>query len=358
MEYVCDNGRILKCGYTTGACATAGAIACAKYLLEGDTTSYVDILTPNGKVLTIPITRLVTTTTSATCTVIKDGGDDIDVTNGIEVITQVQLVANGITIDGGIGVGTVTKRGLDQPVGSKAINSTPRSMITSNLQTIAKSNGYTGGFSVLISVPMGETLAQKTFNPRLGIVGGISILGTTGIVRPMSDKAIIDTIRAELNVKKASGVKRLVVTLGNYGKYFIEENLNVREEDTVQCSNFIGDTLDIANELGFKDILLVGHIGKLVKLGCGIMNTHSKYGDARMETLTICALECGATNDILHQIMQCVTTDDALDVLKQHGIFESTMRVLKRRVAYYLNKRATDSMHIEYIIFSNLHGTL
>jgi cobalt-precorrin-5B (C1)-methyltransferase len=174
----------------------------------------------------------------------------------------------------------------------------------------------------------------------------------------MSEKAILDTIRAELNVKKSNGVENLVITLGNYGKYFTQAQLNIRDEDTVQCSNYIGDTLDLANELGFKSILLVGHIGKLVKLGCGIMNTHSKYGDARMETLAICALECGASTQTLMQIMQCVTTDDALEVLKLNHLFEPTLKVLKRRIAYYLNKRATPSLSVEFILFSNVHGTL
>jgi cobalt-precorrin-5B (C1)-methyltransferase len=306
----------------------------------------------------IPISKVESTTTGVVCTVVKDGGDDIDVTNGIEILTSVSLADHGITIDGGTGVGTITKKGLDQPVGNKAINSTPRKMVATNLDTIAKESNYSGGFRVLISVPMGETLANKTFNPRLGIVGGISILGTTGVVRPMSEKAILDTIRAELNVKRSNGDEHLVVTLGNYGKYFTQAELNIREEDTVQCSNYIGDTIDLANELGFKSILLVGHVGKLVKLGCGIMNTHSKYGDARMETLTICALECGADTQTLHQIMQCVTTDDALEVLKVNHLFEPTMQVLKRRISYYLNKRATDSLSIECIVFSNVHGTL
>jgi cobalt-precorrin-5B (C1)-methyltransferase len=231
-------------------------------------------------------------------------------------------------------------------------------MIMKNLQNIATENSYQGGFEVVISVPMGETIANKTFNPRLGIVGGISILGTTGIVRPMSDKAILDTIRTELNVKKSSGVSDLVVTLGNYGDFFVKHNLEVSEKQMVQCSNFIGDTLDLANEMHFKSVLLVGHIGKLVKLGCGLMNTHSKYGDARMETLSICALQCGATVDILKEIMGCVTTDDALDVLKRYGLFEDTMQTLKDRIYFYLKKRATDTLDVSCIVFSNVHGIL
>jgi cobalt-precorrin-5B (C1)-methyltransferase len=357
-SYVCDNGKILKCGYTTGSCATAGAVACAKYLLEGETSPTVEILTPNGTVLNIPISNVEPSHDGVSCTVIKDGGDDIDVTHGIGIVTTVKLTSFGVDIQGGVGVGMVTKAGLDQPIGEKAINSTPRKMIKFNLETIAKANGYTGGFEVVISVPMGESLANRTFNPRLGIVGGISILGTTGIVRPMSDKAILDTIRAELNVKKSSGVENLVITLGNYGKFFIKENLNISENETVQCSNFIGDTLDMVNELHFKSVLLVGHIGKLVKLGCGLMNTHSKYGDARMETLAICALKSGADTEVLNEIMECVTTDEALNVLKCHGIFKSTMEILKGRITYYLNKRSGESLKVEYIVFSNVHGIL
>ncbi|MGN1412173.1 MAG: cobalt-precorrin-5B (C(1))-methyltransferase CbiD [Oscillospiraceae bacterium] len=357
-EYICDNGKILKCGYTTGSCATAGALASATYLLEGYFPKSVNILAPNSKVLTIPIEGYKVTEDGISCTVLKDGGDDIDITNGIEVVTTVKKVNEGINIDGGLGVGTVTKKGLNQPIGSKAINSTPREMIKINLEELASANGYTGGFDVIISVPKGEEIANKTFNPRLGIVGGISILGTTGIVRPMSDKAILDTIKAELNVKKSSGVEDLIITLGNYGNFFVKENMDISEEDTIQCSNFIGDTLDMANELGFKSILLVGHIGKLVKLGCGLMNTHSKYGDARMETLSICALKCGATTDILNKIMNCVTTDDAIQILKDNDIFEDAIKVLKDKISFYLSKRAGDSLKIEYILFSNIHGRL
>jgi cobalt-precorrin-5B (C1)-methyltransferase len=357
-EYVCDNGKVLRCGYTTGSCVTAGAVACAKYLLEGVTLERVEVSAPNDRVLSIPIARVEALEDSATSTVIKDGGDDMDVTNGLEIVTRVSLVPHGITILGGVGVGTVTKEGLDRAVGEKAINSTPREMVRKNLENIAIEDGYTGGFEVLVSVPRGESIASKTFNPRLGIVGGISILGTTGIVRPMSDKAILDTIRVELNVKKSSGVSDLVVTLGNYGDFFVRHNLEVSEKQLVQCSNFIGDTLDLANELHFKSVLLVGHIGKLVKLGCGLMNTHSKYGDARMETLSICALQCGATVDVLNEVMSCVTTDNALEVLKRHGLFENTMRVLKDRIYFYLKKRATDSLDVSVIVFSNVHGIL
>lgn len=357
-DFICDNGKILKCGYTTGSCATAGALAGAIYLLEGYSSTNVDIFAPNDKVLNIPIHNLKIINDSVSCTVLKNGGDDIDITHGIEIVTTIKMIESGIIIDGGVGVGTVTKKGLNQPVGNKAINSAPREMIKSNLGYISSVNGYTGGFKVTISVPNGEEIAQKTFNPRLGIVGGISILGTTGIVRPMSDKAILDTIRTELNVKKSNGVEDLVITLGNYGTFFIKENMNISEDNTVQCSNFIGDTLDMINELGFKSVLLVGHIGKLVKLGCGLMNTHSKYGDARMETLSICALKCGASTDILNKIMECVTTDDAIQVLIDNNLFEKTMQILKERISYYLNKRAGDKLSINFILFSNVYGRL
>lgn len=357
-DFICDNGKILKCGYTTGSCATAGALASAIYLLEGYFSKNVDILAPNDKILTIPIDGYQVTEDGISCTVLKDGGDDIDITNGIEIVTTVKKINKGIIIDGGLGVGTVTKKGLNQPIGNKAINSTPREMIKINLKELASANGYTGGFEVIISVPKGEEIAKNTFNPRLGIVGGISILGTTGIVRPMSDKAILDTIRTELNVKKSSGVENLVITLGNYGNFFIKENMNISENDTVQCSNFIGDTLDMANELGFKSILLVGHIGKLVKLGCGLMNTHSKYGDARMETLSICALHCGANVDILKKIMDCVTTDDAIQILKDNNLFQDTIKILKDRISFYLSKRAGSNLKVDFILFSNVHGRL
>lgn len=357
-SFICDNGKILKCGYTTGSCATAGAVAGAIYLLEGYMPNSVDIFAPNNNIITIPIKSYSTCENNISCTVLKDGGDDIDITHGIEIVTTVKKIDKDIHIDGGTGVGTVTKKGLNQPVGNKAINSTPRDMIKYNLKEISNANGYIGGFEVIITVPKGEEVANKTFNPRLGIVNGISILGTTGIVRPMSDKAILDTIKAELNVKKSSGIKDLTLTLGNYGNFFLKENVSVNENSIVQCSNFIGDTLDMANELGFNSVLLIGHIGKLVKLGCGLMNTHSKYGDARMETISICALKCGASIETLNKIMECVTTDDAIQILKDNQIFEDTIKVLKDRISFYLNKRVGNNLKISFIIFSNVHGKL
>jgi cobalt-precorrin-5B (C1)-methyltransferase len=292
------------------------------------------------------------------CAVRKDAGDDVDVTDGILVFASVRQTKDGITIDGGTGVGRVTKAGLEQPVGAAAINRVPRQMIAQALNDVAKEAGYEGGFHVIISVPDGEKIAAKTFNPRLGIEGGISILGTSGIVEPMSEKALVDTIRTQIGQMAAEGMKDLLLTPGNYGRDYARNVWHLDLERAVKCSNFIGETLDILCEYQFQRVLLVGHIGKLVKIGAGVMNTHSRQADARMETLCACAVDADAPGEILQKILHCITTDEALLLLRETGLLEETMKCLKKRISYHLNRRAYDGLTVEWITFSNEWGTL
>ena len=275
----------LRCGYTTGSCAAGAAKAAAKMLLTGEQITQISLMTPAGIPLTLDILEPQRTADAVSCAVRKDSGDDPDITNGILIYAAVSKCESGITITGGEGVGTVTKPGLDQPVGAAAINSTPRRMIADALSEAAAEYSYPGGFHVTISAPEGALLAQKTFNPRMGIQGGISIIGTSGIVEPMSNAALIETIRTEANMRRAAGQENLLLTVGNYSDTFLQSFRPEFAGRAVMCSNFIGDALDIGVTLGFRRILLIGHIGKLVKLGSGIMNTHSSYADGRMETL-------------------------------------------------------------------------
>ncbi|MDX9871156.1 MAG: cobalt-precorrin-5B (C(1))-methyltransferase CbiD [Clostridia bacterium] len=355
------NGKLLRCGYTTGACAAAAAKAAGIMLLGGAPVQRVSIGTPKGVALTLDVLEICLTSDYASCAVRKDAGDDPDVTDGMLIYAQVKKSARDITIGGGAGVGRVTRPGLDQPVGEAAINSVPREMITGELCETAKRYGYMGGFSVVISIPGGEELAGRTFNPRLGIEGGLSVIGTTGIVEPMSNQAMADTVRLELRQLAAKGTRSLLITPGNYGENFARESLGLSLDDHVSCSNFIGDAIDAAVELGFTRILLVGHIGKLVKLGLGVTNTHSSFGDGRMETLLACALEAGADLSLLKGIAASVTTDTALALLEGAALLDKAMAELGERIEDCLGRRVPAGVAIGYLCFTNapaLRGVL
>lgn len=350
--YIYSGTKKLRCGITTGSCAAAAAKAAAEALLTGREVKNTDILTPKGRQFSLPVERCEFSGNSVLCSVIKDSGDDPDVTHGAEICAEVSLTAEGIEILGGNGVGKVTKEGLDQPVGEAAINSVPRRMITQAVRTIAELHDYRGGFRIVISVPGGEEIAKKTFNPRIGIVGGISIIGTSGIVEPMSSAALVETIRTEANIRKAEGRKVLILTVGNYSERFISENRPQLSEQSVVCSNFIGDAIDIGITLGFTDIIIYGHIGKMVKLGSGIMNTHSSYADGRMETLIACGVLAGVDSAVLCRLNDCVTTDAALDILDSEGAAHAVLEVLTGRIHSYLQARAKGQAKVGAVIFS------
>lgn len=346
-------GRLLRCGYTTGACAAAAAKAATRMLLSGERVACVSLPTPKGILLSLDVLDAHVDARFARCAIRKDGGDDPDVTGGMLVYAQVEKIPAGVRIEGGQGVGRVTKPGLDQNVGEAAINSTPRRMIAEAVESVCAACGYAGGICVRICVPGGEELARRTFNPRMGIEGGISIIGTTGIVEPMSNAALVDTVRLELRQLAATGAKRVLLTPGNYGQAFAAETLGLSMEAHIACSNFIGDAIDAAVELGFRRILLIGHIGKLVKLGLGITNTHSANGDGRMEALIACALEAGAELTLLREIAACVTADAALALLRGAGLLEGTMDILGARIEATLRRRVPEGIEIGYLCFTN-----
>lgn len=359
-QFVYKNHRKLRYGYTTGSCAAAAAKAAAFMLLSGREIPYVELMTPKQIPLHLEVLDISRTADTVSCAIQKDGGDDPDVTNGIRIYAQIQKTEEtGILIDGGTGVGRVTKPGLEQPVGAAAINKVPRQMIKENVEEICGQFGYSRGLSVIISIPEGEALADRTFNPRLGIVGGISVLGTSGIVEPMSEQALIDTIRVEIRQKLANGMKYLLIVPGNYGIDFLEQyghGLNL--DDAVKCSNFVGEALDAAVEFGAKGVLLIGHIGKFVKLAGGIMNTHSHNADARMELLTVHAALLGAPVPVLEHMMESVTTDDALKYLQEIGLTEPVMERLMERMEFYVNQRAQNKLELGVITFSKVYGIL
>ena len=325
-------------------------------LLTGRKTGSVSIATPKGIVLDLPVEDAVMNGGSASCAVRKDGGDDIDATHGALVRSTVSLAPSGISIDGGEGVGRVTRRGLDQPPGEAAINRVPRSMIRDALEDVASACRYTGGFSVVISVPEGRRIAGSTFNPRLGIEGGISILGTSGIVEPMSETAIVRTIETEMDMRAAEGAKVLTAVPGNYGRDFAD-TIGLDADSAVKCSNFIGEMLDRACALG-TDVLLIGNLGKMVKLAGGIMNTHSRNADCRMEILAAYTVMAGGDADDARRIMECISTDDALEVLEEKDMIRRVSELLAERIEYHMNHRTGGRIRTAAIVYSSVYGEL
>lgn len=357
--FVYVGGKRLRRGFTTGSCAAAASKAAVQMLLSGSRVEYVDLVTPKGIPIHVPVEDISVSPDSVSCAVRKDGGDDADDTNGALVYAKVSRKASeGIDVDGGVGVGRVTRRGLDQPVGNAAINRVPRSMIKEAVEDVCGAYGYTGGISVEISVPEGERIAERTFNSRLGIVGGISILGTSGIVEPMSETALLGSIKAEMKVFMAPGRRYLLTVPGNYGKDFLASYPDLEGQQPVECSNFIGDFLDMAVELGAEGVLLVGNLGKLVKLAGGIMNTHSRNADSRMEILASNAVMAGADAETARRVMGCVSTDDALEVLSEKGLVGPTMDILIPKMEFHMNHRVKGALKVAAITFSSEFGVL
>lgn len=356
-HFTVKNGKTLRCGYTTGTCATAASTAAAKMLLSGKWVEKVHVETPAGIDIELEVLEITREENRVTCAIQKYSGDDPDITNGMLVFSTVELAEGigepDIFIDGGVGVGRVTKPGLDQPVGNAAINSTPRKMIREHLLRICGEEHYSGNLNVTIFIPQGEELAKKTFNSRMGILGGLSVLGTTGIVDPMSNKAMVQSNALEMKQYYPGSGGKLLMSPGNYGAHFVRDTLRLPMEKVLSCSNFIGDGIDSAVGVGFKKILLVGHIGKLVKLGIGITNTHSANGDGRIETLLSCAIAAGSDLATLQKINDCVSTDAALVHLGEAGILEKTMKILGDRIYDCLTRRIPEDVEIGYICFTN-----
>ena len=358
-QYVYKNNKKMRMGYTTGSCAAAASKAAAWMLLHGQILPEVELMTPKGIGLHLEVLEPKFSAASASCAIRKDAGDDPDVTDGLLIYATVSRTAQpGVTLDGGEGVGRVTRTGLEQAVGDAAINKVPRQMIREGVEDVCRAAGYTDGLSVIISIPGGAELAQKTFNPRLGIVGGISVLGTSGIVEPMSEEALIQTIRVDIKMQLSGGRSYLVLVPGNYGLDFLEDYEPEVLKRSVKYSNFLGEAIDAAVEFGAKGILLVGHIGKLVKLAAGIMNTHSRNADARMDILTAHAAVLGADQETAARLMDCITTDEALEILKEKGLLEPVMKRLMERMEFYVDHRSGKSLERGILTFSLEQGVL
>ncbi|MCD8076417.1 MAG: cobalt-precorrin-5B (C(1))-methyltransferase CbiD [Lachnospiraceae bacterium] len=428
-QFVMKKNKKLRCGYTTGSCAAAAAKAAAQMLLSGQICHRADLLTPKGIRLHLPVEEQELAEGFASCAVRKYAGDDPDATDGILVYARAErLPEDGafarvnqecksqsrILIDGGVGVGRVTKPGLEQAVGEAAINRVPRAMIAQEVEAVCEVFEYQGALKITISVPEGVEIAKRTFNPHLGIEGGISILGTSGIVVPMSEEALIASIRVEMKQKVANGEQYILITPGNYGADFIRRggtsidtpipdrqdvetqektvkmkaeqrettqaglagqnatsqgNLiakeNAREEffqrsadDSMKCSNYVGETLDIAEELGVRGILFVAHIGKFIKVSGGVMNTHSAHADCRAELFAAQAMRAGTPPEVVRRLLDTNTTEEAVGILLETGWLAQTMAEVASHVKFHLQKHCRRAFETEVILFSNQYGYL
>lgn len=356
-QKVRSGARQLRCGFTTGSCAALAAQSAVRLLL-GQTPGPACIVTPSGSEIRVE-PEPVDGPYGPGCGVRKFAGDDIDATDGALICAAARFAeTQGVCIRGGEGVGRVTRPGLDQPVGEAAINSVPRQMIQRAAEEVLRRAGCSRGVEITVWVPGGREIAARTFNPRLGIEDGISILGTSGIVRPQSVQALVDSIELEIRQKAALGARTLLLTPGNYGERYIAQHPQLAGLAAVQCSNYIGEALDCCALEGVEQVVLVGHIGKLIKVAGGIFNTHSRVADCRAELLCAHAALCGGDRALCTRLMEAVTTDAGLALLQQAGLREAVLDSLLRAVDRHLALRAAGRFAAGAELFSNTFGTL
>ncbi|VIH61985.1 cobalt-precorrin-6A synthase [Clostridioides difficile] len=386
-EYVYIDGKKYRRGYTTGSCATGASKAAVYILITKNRINTINIDTPKGIPLSLKVDNINISDTFVECSIKKDGGDDIDATHTMDIYARAEIVSKNdknkeyltlkdidglsnnsesqselykfIRVYGGIGIGVVTKKGLSVDVGKPAINPTPLKMINHEIRNLIGDNfesilGNNKVLKITIFAPQGEAVAKKTFNPRLGIVGGISIIGTTGIVEPMSDEGWKKSLSIELQMKKEQGLDKIILVPGNHGEQFIREKLNLDIKYVVRTSNFIGYMIKEAQRIGYKKILMAGHIGKFIKISAGIFNTHSKVADARSEILVANLALMGATYEFLNKINQCLTTEEAVELINNseyRQVYNILSNKCRERVKQYLNEDS-DDIDVEVIIFS------
>ncbi|UUV15372.1 cobalt-precorrin-5B (C(1))-methyltransferase CbiD [Clostridioides difficile] len=386
-EYVYIDGKKYRRGYTTGSCATGASKAAVYMLITKNRINTINIDTPKGIPLSLKVDNINISDTFVECSIKKDGGDDIDATHTMDIYARAEIVSKNdknkeyltlkdidglsnnsesqselykfIRVYGGIGIGVVTKKGLSVDVGKPAINPIPLKMINHEIRNLIGDNfesilGNNKVLKITIFAPQGEAVAKKTFNPRLGIVGGISIIGTTGIVEPMSDEGWKKSLSIELQMKKEQGLDKIILVPGNHGEQFIREKLNLDIKYVVRTSNFIGYMIKEAQRIGYKKILMAGHIGKFIKISAGIFNTHSKVADARSEILVANLALMGATYEFLNKINQCLTTEEAVELINNseyRQVYNILSNKCRERVKQYLNEDS-DDIDVEVIIFS------
>lgn len=372
-QFVFKNQKKLRYGITTGTCAAAAASAAAALLLLNLEKRQVQIHTPKGITVSVDVTRFESTKQRAEFYVQKDSGDDPDVTNHALIHASVEKLPQecGVSpcafqderypdlyLDGGDGIGRVTRPGMEQRPGQAAINTVPRAMIFEAVAQIRTLAEYRGRLLITVRIPEGKELAKRTFNPRLGIEGGLSVLGTSGILEPMSERAIVDTIEAEIRQLHALGQKKLLVTPGNYGQGYVRDYCKLPLERSVKCSNYIGDTIDLAIAYEMEYFLLVGNVGKLCKLAAGVMNTHSRVADCRAEVFTAHAALCGGDGALLSGLMQAVSTDEMLELLRGRGLERIVVDSILQRIKVCMEHRIGGRLAFGVMLFSEKYGFL
>ncbi|MVX58103.1 cobalt-precorrin-5B (C(1))-methyltransferase [Streptococcus danieliae] len=358
-DYAYVNGKKLRKGYTTGTCATAASVAAAQMILEQDLVERVLVRTASGQDVWMQVEDAWFDGDRARAAIRKDGGDDADATHGLLIYAYFRLDRKNtpITIEGGIGVGRITQKGMPLAVGMAAINPTPRRMIEESLRSLL---GSDFGGHVEIVVPEGEEVAKLTYNSRLGIEGGISILGTTGIVNPMSEDSWKAAISLELSMLYQQGYRSVVLVPGNYGEAFVRKHFSISPHLIVNMSNFVGHILKEVQRIGFTKVLLVGHMGKFVKIAAGVFSTHSKDADARMETLVANLALLGAPLPLLREIDACLTTEAAGDLIEQAG-YQHLYQVLVDKIqqrCLRLVKNRKPEVQIDVVLFASRTGYL
>lgn len=355
QDFVIIAGKKYRKGYTTGSCAAAASKAAATMLLRGGILESIEIDTPAGVRLKLPVTDVTVGEEAVKCCVVKDGGDDPDVTTGLKIYAEVRKrKQEGIFVSAGQGIGRVTQPGLKVEVGAPAINPVPMKMIRKEVGEVLKEGE---GVDILLSVPGGEEVAKRTYNPRLGIEGGISILGTKGIVEPMSEEAWKESLALELDMLSAKGRDTVVMVFGNYGEDFAENILEIPAEGVVKISNFVGYMLEAAAARGFKQVLLAGHMGKLIKVAAGIFHTHSRVADARMEILCAYAALEGADRDTVEAIYSCNTTDAAARIIRQKGL-EGIYRRVVEQISTRCERYVFQRLQVGSVLFNENNALL
>ncbi|KNF07344.1 cobalt-precorrin-5B C(1)-methyltransferase CbiD [Gottschalkia purinilytica] len=350
--YVIKEGKKLRCGYTTGSCATGAAKAATIGLLTGEIPRYIEIDTPAGITLKLEVEKPNIGQDFAECCIVKDAGDDPDSTDGIEVFAKVSRRNDrDIVISGGIGIGRITRDGFWGKAGESAINPVPRKMIAKEVSQVTEQ-----GLDILIYSPMGVEIGKKTFNSNIGIEDGISIIGTKGIVEPMSEDALKKSIYLEIDNIYDSGKRSIGLYPGNYGEK-IAEQLSIKD-DGVKISNFIGDSLLYCYNKGFEKITLVGHIGKFCKLSIGVFNTHSKTCDVRIESFIYYLAMNNAPRELILKLNECLTSEEALKIIIENG-YEKVIGDMTKgcidRIKRYLKDEEFD---IDVVMYSMDYGVL
>ena len=336
--------KFLQSGYTTGACAAAGVKAALILLTTDKVVDSVEIIALDGTPLKIPVKSVEKISDGIRAEVIKFSGDDPDITNGVSVFTTVRRIFDDkIVFRAGLGVGTITKPGLQLPVGEPAINPAPRRLIKN---VAAEFN--IRGLEVEISIPAGVELAKKTLNPVLGVEGGLSIIGTTGVLRPMSEEAFKNSLVPQIDVAKAAGFSELVFVPGKIGEN-IAKKLGFQDGAIIQTSNFIGFMLEAAAEREISKIILCGHLGKLVKVAAGVFHTHNRVADARLETLAAYAAAEGLPASEVQKILDANTTEDAAQIISANHL-ERVYKKIAARASLRAERYVFGKLKVETIL--------